>query len=115
MCGGRTEILVEGPVARITHLTHFFFIGELPPDELLQDLQRALTPFGEPPQKLSVPKDIREAVNQFVQPSVTALSESGALAILNQAVVSLEQIPKLVDEVGEEGFTLLCLHLFKIS
>jgi hypothetical protein len=74
-------------------------LGELPSDELLQDLQSFLTPSGGPPQKVTVPKDLRDAINQFVQPSVAALSDSGLLAILNQAVHSFEQIPKLVDEV----------------
>jgi hypothetical protein len=34
-----------------------------------------------------------------VSPSVEALSDAGVLPVLNQLVVSLEQIPKLVDEV----------------
>ena len=77
-------------------------LGELPSDALLQELQSFFSPFGEPPQKVIVPKDLRDAINQFVQPSVVALSESGLLPILNQAVHSFEQIPKLVDEVRVE-------------
>jgi hypothetical protein len=77
----------------------FLSPGELPSDELLQDLQSFLTPFGDPPQKVTVPKDLREAVSQLVQPSLSAMSDSGVLAVLNQAVHSFEQIPKLVDEV----------------
>lgn len=71
--------------------------GELPSDELLEEVQQALTPWA-PKQK--IPPEIREAVHQFVQPSVSALSDAGILAILNQAVHSFEQIPKLVDEVS---------------
>lgn len=82
---------------------HFVFIvlGELPSDELLEEVQQALTPWA-PKQK--IPPEIREAVHQFVQPSVSALSDAGILAILNQAVHSFEQIPKLVDEVRPSNF-----------
>lgn len=82
-------------------------LGELPSDALLQELQSFFSPFGEPPQKVIVPKDLRDAINQFVQPSVVALSESGLLPILNQAVHSFEQIPKLVDEVRVEDTVVL--------
>ena len=67
-----------------------------------------MSPFGEPPQKFTVAKDLRDTINQFVQPSFAALSESGLLPLLNQAVHSFEQIPKLVDEV-RVGDTIVLL------
>eukprot|EP00429_Kryptoperidinium_foliaceum_P005756 CAMPEP_0176024204 /NCGR_PEP_ID=MMETSP0120_2-20121206/11824_1 /TAXON_ID=160619 /ORGANISM="Kryptoperidinium foliaceum, Strain CCMP 1326" /LENGTH=434 /DNA_ID=CAMNT_0017357381 /DNA_START=93 /DNA_END=1398 /DNA_ORIENTATION=+ len=73
--------------------------GELPPDEVLQQLQKALSPF-ETESGVKVPQELRETINQIFQPSVSALSDAGVLAIMNQAVHSLEQIPKLVDEVA---------------
>jgi hypothetical protein len=43
---------------------------------------------------------MREAFSKTVSPTVSALEEAGVLSLLNQAVVSLQQIPKLVNEVG---------------
>jgi hypothetical protein len=74
----------------------FCLSGELPSDELLQEVQQALTPWAP---KQTIPQDLRDALNQFVQPSVSAMADAGVLAVLNQAVHSFEQIPKLVDEV----------------
>lgn len=77
-------------------------IGEVPSDELLQEVSRALTPpgFPVPGDGVKVPQELRDTVSQIVQPTVSALSEAGVLPILNQAVHSFEQIPKLVDEVS---------------
>jgi len=72
--------------------------GTLPSDELLQDLQRILIPWPTDA-NVKVPQEIRDTINQFVQPSVSALSDAGVLAVLNQAFLSFEQIPKLVDEL----------------
>jgi hypothetical protein len=49
---------------------------------------------------IKIPKDLREAFSKTVSPTVNALEEAGLLSLLNQAVVSLQQIPKLVNEVG---------------
>ena len=73
--------------------------GKLPPDELLQDLQRILTPWPTDG-TVKIPQELRDTINQFVQPSVSALTDAGVLAVLNQAFLSFEQIPKLVDEVS---------------
>lgn len=59
-----------------------------------------MTPWAPRQKEVRIPQDLRDAVSQFVQPSVSALSEAGVLAVLNQAVLSFEQIPKLVDEVS---------------
>eukprot|EP00529_Nitzschia_sp_RCC80_P017198 CAMPEP_0113484418 /NCGR_PEP_ID=MMETSP0014_2-20120614/23951_1 /TAXON_ID=2857 /ORGANISM="Nitzschia sp." /LENGTH=644 /DNA_ID=CAMNT_0000378019 /DNA_START=453 /DNA_END=2387 /DNA_ORIENTATION=- /assembly_acc=CAM_ASM_000159 len=101
--------------------------GELPSDELLTEAVRcvganAIPPFMEtllPPfpfggvgsgiggkqqedqQQIEVPQQVRDAFKTWAAPSVTALSESGVLPIFHQTVVSLEQIPMLVDEVAE--------------
>lgn len=83
----------------------FWPSGELPSDELLEEVQQVVTPWA-PKQK--IPQDLRDMVNQFVQPSVSALSDAGVLAILNQAVHSFEQIPKLVDEVGATILRVEC-------
>ncbi len=84
---------------------HFVVQGELPSDELLQDLQRVLTPWPMET-NVKVPQELRDTINQFVQPSVSALSDAGLLALLNQAFLSLEQIPKLVDEVRRNIYIL---------
>ena len=78
--------------------------GDLPSDEQLQDLVLKLTPPGFPSlsrDNIQIPAELRGALTQLAQPSVSALSEAGILPILNQAVHTFEQIPKLVDEVGQ--------------
>jgi hypothetical protein len=77
-------------------------LGELPSDELLQEFTRFITPPGFPASKdgAKIPKELREKISESFTPAVNALSDAGVLAFLNQAVVSFEQIPKLVDEVG---------------
>lgn len=75
----------------------------MPSDEVLQDFQRALTPWVPTQKQVRIPQNLRDAVNQFVQPAVSALSEAGILALMNEAVNGFEQIPKLVDEVSFPG------------
>jgi hypothetical protein len=95
-----------------TFFLYFLPLGELPSDELLQEVVRLATPPGFPPPKIGVklPNELRDTISQVITPSVTALSEAGVLPILNQAVVTLEQIPKLVDEVRYK--TVDCVRMF---
>jgi hypothetical protein len=92
--------------------------GNLPSDELLQEAQRvfgsgflaaaAALPIPVPPffgndqsQSIKIPTEIRESYAQWAEPSVTALSEAGVLPIIHETIISLEQIPKLIDEVSD--------------
>jgi len=81
--------------------------GNLPSDELLREAQRVFTgslPIPPPPflggDNVRIPNEVRESFAQLVEPSVTALSEAGLLPIVHETIVSLEQIPKLIDEVA---------------
>eukprot|EP00534_Pseudo-nitzschia_fraudulenta_P007967 CAMPEP_0201148640 /NCGR_PEP_ID=MMETSP0851-20130426/10062_1 /ASSEMBLY_ACC=CAM_ASM_000631 /TAXON_ID=183588 /ORGANISM="Pseudo-nitzschia fraudulenta, Strain WWA7" /LENGTH=532 /DNA_ID=CAMNT_0047424843 /DNA_START=343 /DNA_END=1941 /DNA_ORIENTATION=- len=91
--------------------------GSLPSDELLEEAQsvfgsglRAVfpsLPIPVPPfaggraDSFKIPSEVRETYTKWAEPSVTALSESGILPIIHEAIVSLEQIPKLIDEVAD--------------
>jgi hypothetical protein len=91
--------------------------GNLPSDELLREAQRvfgsgfqaatAALPIPVPPflgnndPTLTIPTEIREQYAKWAEPSVTALSEAGVLPIIHETIVSLEQIPKLIDEVSD--------------
>ncbi|KAG7374639.1 DUF1350 domain containing protein [Nitzschia inconspicua] len=94
--------------------------GQLPSDELLQEAQRVFTPTLPPPlgfllpnvpappffpfnnnQKIQIPTEIREAYSQWAAPSVSQLNDAGVLSLIHETIVSLEQIPKLVEEVAE--------------
>ena len=91
--------------------------GNLPSDELLQEAQSvfggglqaaaASLPLPVPPffgnngnQILKIPTGLRESYAEWAKPSVTALSEAGVLPIIHETIVSLEQIPKLINEVS---------------
>eukprot|EP00980_Cylindrotheca_fusiformis_P028169 scaffold22583_cov106-Cylindrotheca_fusiformis.AAC.40 len=80
--------------------------GKLPSDKQIQDLSSFFPPFQQN-NKLKIPKELRATFANNLSPSFKALSEAGVLPILNQLFVSLEQIPKLVDEVasGARDFT----------
>ncbi|CAJ1953388.1 unnamed protein product [Cylindrotheca closterium] len=73
--------------------------GELPSDQQLQQLVSFLPPF-QTNANIKIPKTFRQSFEKTFSPSVEALSDAGVLPILNQLFVSLEQIPKLVDEVA---------------
>jgi hypothetical protein len=104
--------------------------GQLPSDELLQEAQRVFgsirpsilppglpipipnipmpPPFfpfmgdsNNPTPKIKIPTEIREAFAQWAAPSVGQLKEAGILPLIHETIISLEQIPKLVDEVSE--------------
>jgi hypothetical protein len=104
--------------------------GQLPSDELLQEAQRVFggvrpsillpgfplpipnipisSPFfpfmgdnNKSAPKIKIPTEIREAYSQWAAPSVTQLKEAGVLALIHETIISLEQIPKLVDEVSQ--------------
>lgn len=92
--------------------------GNLPSDELLQEAQRvfgsrfqaaaASLPIPFPPffgndrdQTIKIPTEIRESYAKWAEPSVTALSKAGVLPIIHETIISLEQIPKLIDEVSD--------------
>ena len=92
--------------------------GNLPSDDLLQEAQRlfgsgfqaaaASLPVPIPPflgddrdQSIKIPTEIRETYAKWAEPSVNALSEAGVLPIIHETIVSLEQIPKLIDEVRD--------------
>jgi hypothetical protein len=95
--------------------------GRLPSDELLQEAQRTFRPNLGPPgfpipfpeipippffsgsdksNPIKIPKEFREAFNQWVSPSVSQLKDAGVLPLIHETIISLEQIPKLVDEVS---------------
>ena len=87
--------------------------GELPSDETLQKL--FLFPGGPISQdEIKVPKELRETFAKTFSPTVGALKEAGLLPIVDQTIVSLQQIPKLVGEVGGVSFFRFC-HSRKIS
>ena len=81
-------------------------MGKLPSDELLQEAQKVFpVPLPTPPflgsDGIKIPKEIREQYSQWAEPSVAALSEAGILPVIHETIVTLEQIPKLIDEVSD--------------
>jgi hypothetical protein len=85
-------------------------LGDLPSDELLTELSRMVALPGLPyftRDGIKIPKELRDAVFDVISPSATALSDAGVLPFLNEVVVSLEQIPKLIDEVRRIGILFI--------
>jgi acetyl esterase/lipase len=98
--------------------------GQLPSDELLQEWKRVFRPsllplpgfplpipsIPTPPffpfntDNIQIPTEIRETYQQWVAPSISQLKDAGISPLLHETIVSLEQIPKLVDEVSR-GYT----------
>merc|ERR1712176_111705 len=91
------ELLLEG--AKIT------LNGELPSDDFLLQLNRALFPFS--PITLNsntvrVPPFVRSTLHKaFFSPTSTKLRETGLLPILQQTLLILDQIPSLISEVAD--------------
>ena len=70
---------------------------------MLQELSKFFTPPGFPTPKdgMKIPKELRDQFSEAITPVVSTLSDAGVMSFLNQAVISFEQIPKLVDEVSD--------------
>ena len=78
--------------------------GTLPTDRMIDDVARFLTPQLLTPflaDELRVPEGVRSALQTFVDPTAAALDGAGVLPLLNQAVDVMDQIPMLVEEVGD--------------
>lgn len=70
--------------------------GDLPSDELL----KRLSSFVGSPIAPEIPKQFRDTFETLSSPTKSALSQAGVLAISNQLVDTLDQIPLLIDEVA---------------
>jgi hypothetical protein len=80
--------------------------GQLPSDELLQDLSKFATPpFLENAESglmtPSLSPDLRSAIESVVQPQVKALKASGVLPLMDQLLDIADQVPSLIQEVAE--------------
>jgi len=88
--------------------------GELPSDELLTRAVELMVPGGKlmtdnqngseeshRSKTVTVPDSIRNAFSSFTGPLAAAALKSGALPILTEALETLEQIPRLIDEVAD--------------
>lgn len=82
--------------------------GRVPPDDLLARAWQLLLPPGLETGPSSsggtgctVPSAVREAYARLAGPSVAALSQSGALPLFTETLETLEQIPRLIDEVAD--------------
>jgi Protein of unknown function (DUF1350) len=88
--------------------------GTLPSDELLSKAANLLTPprlrssgrsaqddeSGDSP-SIRIPPAVRDAYAALVQPSRTLGMETGAIPVLTEVLESLEQVPRLIDEVAD--------------
>ena len=97
--------------------------GKLPSDELLSEAQSMFknaaagasllptipipfaSPFGgnnnDNDQNIKIPSEIRDTYAKWAEPAVTALTEVGLLPVIHETIVTLEQIPRLIDEVSD--------------
>jgi hypothetical protein len=48
-----------------------------------------------------IPGSVREMIERMAGPSVAAMTQSGVLPLLTEAIETLEQIPRLIDEVAD--------------
>jgi hypothetical protein len=48
-----------------------------------------------------IPGSVRETIERMAGPSVAAMTRSGVLPLLTEAIETLEQIPRLIDEVAD--------------
>mmetsp|Transcript_5924 Transcript_5924/g.9332 ORF Transcript_5924/g.9332 Transcript_5924/m.9332 type:complete len:431 (-) Transcript_5924:52-1344(-) len=84
------------------HLLRTASEGNIPSDQLVTEIKELLTPFPQLlPGDIVIPEELREGIETLVKPSVTALSNAGALPLMNQLVDTLDQIPLLISEVAE--------------
>ena len=94
--------------------------GKLPSDELLDEAQRVVTtgvsssslfpffpkitipaPQQQQQQTIKIPTEIRDAYSKFSEPTVTLLRDLGFLPIIYETIVTLEQVPQLIEEVAD--------------
>jgi hypothetical protein len=101
--------------------------GKLPSDELLNEAQSMFNngfknaaagasllptipiPFASPfggnnndnDQSIKIPSEVRDTYAKWAEPTVNALTEVGLLPVIHETIVTLEQIPKLIDEVSD--------------
>lgn len=57
---------------------------------------------------VKIPTELREAYAKWAAPSVATLAEAGVLPLIHETIISLEQIPKLVNEVSKESSVSVC-------
>jgi hypothetical protein len=96
--------------------------GKLPSDKLLNEAQSMFhasagasllptipipfaSPFGgnnnDNDQNIKIPLEVRDTYAKWAEPAVTALTEVGLLPVIHETIVTLEQIPRLIDEVSD--------------
>ena len=56
---------------------------------------------NEKEETIKIPNEIRETYAKWADPTVTALKEAGVLPVIHETIVTMEQIPKLIDEVSD--------------
>jgi len=52
-------------------------------------------------QSIKISTEIRDTYTKWAEPTVTALNEAGLLPLIHETIVTLEQIPRLIDEVAD--------------
>lgn len=86
------------------HLAEAGAAGEVPTDELLSRALQLLTPQGgatTATENVAVPDIVRNVFSSLTGPLATVASKSGALPVMTETLSSLQQIPLLMDEVGD--------------
>lgn len=61
---------------------------------------------------IKIPTELREAYARWAAPSVATLAETGVLPLIHETIISLEQIPKLVDEVSRGDSVSVCVCVY---
>ena len=64
---------------------------------------------------VKIPTELREAYARWAAPSIATLAETGVLPLLHESIVSLEQIPKLIDEVSSVNSVSVFVCAFVLS
>lgn len=78
--------------------------GEIPSDELLSEITKRTIPrplAGVIPETVQIPSTLRDATKTFLDPIVKAGTDAGFAPLLDQSLDVLEQIPSLIQEVGD--------------